>query len=121
MFRKEPEVIGTWTPLRVEHFAAVQRDIIDNAVSMLKPGGLMLYSTCTFSKDENEGSISYLMEKYPEMKLCDINWYEGFECGNPEWGNSDEQLSKTVRIWPHKMEGAGHYLALLKKHLMRNT
>ncbi len=115
MFRKEPEVIGTWTPSRVEHFAAVQRDIIDNAVSMLKPGGMMLYSTCTFSKDENEGSISYLLEKHPEMSLCDMKWYDGFESGNPDWGNNNEELSKTVRIWPHKMEGAGHYLALLKK------
>lgn len=115
MFRKEPEVIGTWTPERVGYFATLQKGIVDSAAAMLKPGGMMLYSTCTFSKEENEGTISYLLENHPDMKLMPIEDYEGFSKGVPEWGNNDPELEKTVRIWPHKMEGAGHFLALLKK------
>ncbi len=115
MFRKEPEVIGSWTPERVEYFSSLQKSIVKSAVAMLKDGGMMLYSTCTFSKEENEGTVSYILDEFPEMKLIDIRQYDGFAPGKPEWGNGNPDIRKTVRIWPHKMEGAGHYLALFKK------
>lgn len=115
MFRKEPEVIGSWSPERVEFFAKQQREILSSAIGMLKPGGLLLYSTCTFSKKENEGSISFALEQFPEMDLLEVKGYEGFSKGVPLWGNGEERLSKCVRIWPHKMDGAGHFLALMKK------
>lgn len=115
MFRKDPAVMKTWDPERPEYFAKLQRDILKNAVCMLRPGGLLLYSTCTFAPVENEGSISWLLENYPEMELLDIEPYEGFSQGNPAWGNGDLRLEKCVRIWPHKMKGEGHFLALLHK------
>ncbi len=115
MFNKEPAVIGTWSPERVIYFAAQQRSILRSAVRMLKPGGLLMYSTCTFSKEENEGSVSDLLAACPEMRLCEIAPYEGFSPGRPEWGDGNPSLTKTVRIWPHKMAGAGHFLALMEK------
>lgn len=115
MFRKDPAVIKTWEPERPEYFAKLQRDILMNGVKMLRPGGMLLYSTCTFAPVENEGSISWLLENYPEMELLEIEPYEGFSQGNPSWGNGNPQLKKCVRIWPHKMKGEGHFLALLKK------
>ena len=115
MFRKEPAVAETWSAERVEYFAKQQRNILKCAVSMLKPGGFLMYSTCTFSPEEDEGSVSFVLEEHPEMELADIEWYEGFSHGVPEFGNGDERLTKTVRIWPHKMNGEGHFMALFRK------
>ena len=118
MFRKDMDVAKTWDESRPEFFANLQREIVSNAISMLKPGGLMLYSTCTFAPIENEGTISYILENFPEMELLEIPAYEGFSEGNPEWGNGDETLKRCVRIFPHKMAGEGHYRV---KYLMDNT
>jgi len=115
MFRKDEAVIGTWTPERPVFFADLQREITSNAVKMLRPGGLMMYSTCTFAPQEDEGTVSFLLENFPEMELIEMEGYEGFSKGNPVWGNGDPEIEKTVRIWPHKMNGEGHYLALFRK------
>ena len=115
MFRKDPDVAKTWDEERPPYFGKLQQEIIQQAISMLKPGGLLMYSTCTFSPDENEGLISYVLEQFPEMELLDMEDSPGFTPGNPRWGNGDTRLLKTRRIFPHHMDGEGHFLALLKK------
>lgn len=115
MFRKDPDVAKTWDETRPEYFGKLQKEIITQAVSMLKPGGKLLYSTCTFSPVENEGLISFVLENFPEMTLLDINEFEGFTKGRPDLGNGDSRLTKCVRIFPHRMEGEGHFLALMEK------
>ena len=115
MFRKDPEVAKTWNEERPDYFGKLQQEIIQHAISMLKPGGLLMYSTCTFSPVENEGLISYVLEQFPEMELLDMEDYPGFTPGNPQWGNGDTRLLKTRRIFPHHMDGEGHFLALLRK------
>ena len=112
--------IGNMLVLSEEHgpefFSKIQRSIITQAASMLRPGGMMLYSTCTFDPSENEQTIEYLLEEYPEFEICEMAGYEGFAPGMPEVTDSkNPNLAKTVRIFPHRMEGEGHYLALLKK------
>lgn len=116
MFRKDMAVAKVWDESRPEYFAKLQREIVSSAVSMLKPGGLLLYSTCTFAPVENEGTISWLLENFPDMSLIPIDGYEGFSKGNPSWGNGSAELEKCVRIFPHRMDGEGHFLALLKKN-----
>ena len=111
MFRKDPAVAKAWDEERPEYFAKLQRDIVLSASRMLRPGGTMLYSTCTFAKEENEGTISWLLGECPELHLEEIKSYEGFSEGRPEWGDG----RKCVRIFPHKMHGEGHFLALLRK------
>ena len=115
MFRKEPDVAKTWDPSRPEYFSSLQKEIVSRGISMLRPGGMMLYSTCTFSPQENEGVISYILENFPQMKLLDIPGYEGFSKGRPQWGNHGPRLEKCVRIFPHHMAGEGHFLALFQK------
>ncbi|MEE1113644.1 MAG: RsmB/NOP family class I SAM-dependent RNA methyltransferase [Eubacterium sp.] len=115
MFRKDEDVIGTWSPERVEYFAAQQRNILENAHAMLKADGYLLYSTCTFSPDEDEQMMAWFTTAFPDMELCEIEPYEGFSEGRPDWANNDPELAKCVRIWPHKMDGEGHFLALLHK------
>lgn len=116
MFRKDPSIIKSWEKQGPEFFHKIQKSILDAAVKLLKPGGTMLYSTCTFSPLENEGSIQYLLDNYKEFEVMEVDAYEGFSHGRPEWiENGDEQLKHTFRIWPHKINGEGHFVALLHK------
>lgn len=116
MFRKDRKMIKAWEEHGPEFFSKIQRSIITQAAQMLKPGGMILYSTCTFSPEENEQTIEYLLNEYPEFDLCEIDGYEGFSEGMPDVSLSgDERLRRTVRIFPHHMAGEGHFLALLKK------
>lgn len=92
MFRKDPDAIGEWSPGHVAMCAARQLDIVRQAVRMLKPGGTLGYSTCTFSREENEELIEALIREYPGMELI-----------------------STERIWPHRQLGEGHFVAILQK------
>lgn len=116
MFRKDRKMIRAWEEHGPDYFAKIQKSIITQAAQMLRPGGMILYSTCTFSPEENEQTVEYLLEQYPDFDVCEIKGYEGFACGIPEVTDSkDRRLSRTVRIFPHRMKGEGHFLALLKK------
>lgn len=109
-------MVKAWEEHGPAFFSKIQKSIITQAASMLKPGGMMLYSTCTFDPSENEEIVAYLLEEYPEFIIRDIAPYEGFVNGMPELTKSkNPDLAKTVRIFPHKMHGEGHYLALLQK------
>ena len=115
MFRKEPVARQQHCEALVKQCAELGAQILDCAAAALAPGGQLVYSTCTFAPVENEGSISWILEQCPEMELIPIEGYEGFSEGNPAWGDGREELRCCVRIWPHKMKGEGHFLALLKK------
>jgi NOL1/NOP2/sun family putative RNA methylase len=108
MFRKDIANAKAWSPEKVETCAKTQREITQQAVKMLRPGGLMLYSTCTFAREENEETIADLLEQCPEMELLELPWRDGFMHGFAPY-------EKCARIFPHKMGGEGHFLALLKK------
>lgn len=109
MFRKDNKLIKAWEKNGPEFYGEIQRDIVLYGADMLKPGGIMLYSTCTFSKHEDEDSIKYLIENRPEMELIEPSfWYEGF-------GHGLDGMDKCIRIWPHKMDGEGHFIAMLRK------
>ncbi len=110
MFRKEEALARDWTPEKSKELSLIQKDLILKAADMLRPGGMLLYSTCTFAPAEDEETISYLLENRPDMELMDMEGYEDFSCGVPAWGNGSEALKKCVRIFPHKMDGEGHFL-----------
>lgn len=92
MFRKDPDAIQEWSLDNVRMCAARQAEILPHAVAMLKPGGVMVYSTCTFAEEENELMVESLIQRFPVM-----------------------QCLKTERIWPHLAKGEGHFVAVLKK------
>lgn len=113
MFRKEPQAIEEWS---IEHTVSCgvrQRHILDCAVKMLKCGGQLIYSTCTFAPEENEKIAAYLLDNY-KLELCETGLNIP-ESGRTEWSNSDFDMSKTRRIFPQNQKGEGHFIALFRK------
>ena len=117
MFRKNPAVVDSWQEKGPEYFSKLQREIIVQAADMLLPGGMMFYSTCTFSPLENEKTITHLLKERPDMEVIPMEDYEGFAEGLTSYRGEvfDESCKLCRRIWPHKMSGEGHFLALLHK------
>ncbi len=116
MFRKDRKMVRAWEEHGPDFFCNIQKNLILQAARMLKPGGMMLYSTCTFDERENEQVIAHLLEAYPVFQILPIAPYEGFSAGIPKRAPGGlEELKNTVRIFPHKMKGEGHYVALLQK------
>lgn len=124
MFRKNEEAHTEWSPENVQMCADRQDEILDAAASMLMPGGRMVYSTCTFAPLENECSIARFLLNHPDFKVVEVSFLEGMEPGNPDWAEAEmggldeaikEPLRKTIRLWPHKIKGEGHFAAVLQK------
>lgn len=109
MFRKEPDLIKSWIERGNEYYSDIQKTIIKKALTLLKPGGKMVYSTCTFSKIEDEDVVEYALSICPELKVLPINKCEGFVSG------LTEKTKNCVRLYPHKINGEGHFVALLQK------
>ncbi len=115
MFRKEETVYTDWSVETVQMCAKRQSEILSSAAQMLKPGGRMVYSTCTFAPEENEGVISDFLRSHPEFSLIPVQspW---FSSGHPEWiANPMDGLEGTVRLWPHLLRGEGHFAAVLMR------
>lgn len=109
MFRRDAGLVSSWKERGPENYAPLQKQILDCAVQMLKPGGYLLYSTCTFSEEEDEQVIEWILEQYPALSLEEIDpYYEGFAPGRAP-------VERCVRVWPHRMKGEGHFLALMYK------
>lgn len=115
MFRKEPETMKSWETHGVERCCSIQRSILPHAAKMLKPGGYILYSTCTFSPEENEGTIEEFLQGHKDFEITPISHENGFTAGKPEWIGARESLRGAARLWPHKIKGEGHFLTLLHK------
>ena len=109
MFRKEPDLIKSWLEKGNEYYANIQKQIIEKALSLLKPEGKLVYSTCTFSKLEDEDVIEYALSICPNLKVLPINKYPGFMPG------ITKNTENCVRLYPHKINGEGHFVALLQK------
>ncbi len=110
MFGKNEEAILQWSEENVALCAERQFDILQHADLMLRPGGYIAYSTCTFSKEENEDLIRRFLETHPLYELCDLPL-----CGGMIHGFSEAYPDKMIRLLPHRLEGEGHFAALLYK------
>lgn len=116
MFRREPSMVKSWSLEEVERYAYLQREILTSAAQMLKPGGYLLYSTCTFAKEEDEQTVEYFLEQNPDFSLQVLPLCGGIEEGRPEWTISGrEDVKNCRRFLPHKVKGEGHFAALFKK------
>lgn len=110
MFRKDNSLINSWINKDSSFYPNIQKDILDNAIKMLKPGGKILYSTCTFAKIEDEEVIEYILDKHKDVKVIDLPiTYDKFESG------LTDNTKKAIRLYPHKLKGEGHFVCLLQK------
>ena len=104
MFRREPDSRAEWRSASPAGCAKRQAEILDRAAELLRPGGRLVYSTCTFNKSENEDTIAAFLSRHPEFAP------EDFEL--PGVGAS---VGGCIRIWPHRQRGDGHFAAKLRK------
>lgn len=122
MFRKDEEARIYWSQNHVEQLSEQQKVLLDDAYEMLQPGGILVYSTCTFSPEENEQVIEYFLNKHEDMELVAIEKMNGIDDGRVEWTkNGTSSIEKTARLWPHKLKGEGHFAAKLRKGSSSNN
>lgn len=108
MFRKDDDMVKSYEERGPEYYSEIQKEITDQAVRMLAPGGLLLYSTCTFSRCEDEEIICHILENHQEMELIRLPLFEGASDGIG--------LDGCIRLFPHKIKGEGHFISLLRKN-----
>lgn len=115
MFRKNPEAIDYWSQDYVMTCQERQEDILNEAVKMLKPGGRLIYSTCTFAPEEDEQIVSGLVKQHGLAILDSGIQDERISVGHPEWADGNPDLVKTLRFWPQDDVGEGQFAAVLQK------
>ena len=112
MFRKDEATIREWSPQNVEKCWQLQREIVDDAWACLNPGGLLIYSTCTFNTKENEENIRYFLEQYDDMEVVPVDI-------KPEWNITGSLLEgfhePVYRFIPGITQSEGLFLCVLRK------
>lgn len=124
MFRKEEDMTAQWERHSVTECSLMQRELLDQAAQMLAPGGTMVYSTCTFSPEENEAQIAAFLDRREDFAVVDA---AAFDRGRPDWlrapwadpgafsPRAREAVAATARLWPHRLQGEGHFAAVLRR------
>lgn len=120
MFRKDAGLVKSWEKRGPKEYAAIQKQILDCAVKMLRPSGMLLYSTCTFSGEEDEQVIAWILEQNSDLELIEPMipgpWKNETDGALPEgFARGCAPCEKAIRLWPHRICGEGHFLALLHK------
>lgn len=104
MFRKEEAAVTDWSQETVQMCARRQREILDSAARLVRPGGRLVYSTCTFAPEEDEETVAAFLEAHPDFtpEPVEAPWFVPGE-------------NASYRMWPHKLLGEGHFAAVLRK------
>ena len=131
MFRKEADAVTMWSPENVSLCADRQAEILDEAAKMLRPGGYLTYSTCTFAPAENEGAVLAFLARHPEFEVVPsvepavvVSREKGLlDGGVSVWVRAYDQypaellaqIKHAYRVFPHHCDGEGHFAVLLRK------
>ena len=119
MFSKSPRARQEWRVEAVRGCARRQEHLLGQAARLVRPGGRLLYATCTFAPEENEAVVARFLRTHPDFALLPPPALPGFAPGRPDWIPPELArglpLERCVRLWPHRAPGTGHFLALLKK------
>lgn len=135
MFRKDETAVKEWSEENVENCAKRQKMILEYADVMLKSGGTMVYSTCTFAPSEDEEMLLWFLRTHPDYTVSD--WKEaglptdaGLESGRCDFVSEEylplteeekNAIESSLRLWPHKLSGEGHFAVKLIKSGKLNT
>ena len=126
MFRKNPEAIADWSLEKVSQCAGLQRDILGHALGMLREGGILAYSTCTFSEEENEGMREWILEKHSELSFLgerhlyfhnsvgEGQYFSLFRKEGKDLEREDVDNSKLSMLWEKKAKKYFYYPSSLK-------
>ena len=129
MFRKNPEAIADWSLEKVSQCAGLQRDILGHALGMLREGGILAYSTCTFSEEENEEMREWILEKHPELRFLgerhlyfhnsvgEGQYFSLFRKEGKDLRREDVDTSKLSMLWEKKAKKYFYYPSSLKAFL----
>ena len=119
LFRKNPAACLEWTPGSADGCAARQNAILAAAADLVRPGGRLVYATCTFAPQENEAVVARFLRARGDYCLVCPPPLPGLSPGRPDWIPSDLArglpLERCVRIWPHRAPGEGHFMAVLER------
>ena len=123
MFRKNEEARYHWSEAHVLGCALRQREILHSAAQLVRPGGRLVYATCTFAPEEDEGVIARFLDCRPDFELVQAPWYDGFQPARSDWAQwpaepaapEMAELQRAVRLWPHKLQGEGHFVAIMQR------
>ena len=124
MFRKSEAARREWSPALVAGCALRQSAILEHAARLVRPGGRLVYSTCTFAPEEDEAVIARFLDEHDYFELIEPPPRPGFSPGRPDWiaERQDRDITgnlsaATVRLWPHTGPGEGHFVAVLQRRL----
>lgn len=116
MFRRQGGF--AWSEGMVQACARRQKGIVADAAALVRPGGFLVYSTCTFSPEEDEQVIAHFLGQHPDFALVEPIRFAGFAPGQPDWADGSPDLRHAIRLWPHQFPGEGHFIAVLQKELV---
>ena len=117
MFRKSEEAVDDWSEDNVSLCAKRQREILDNAEGLVKPGGYLIYSTCTYSPEENEQNVEGFLMAHPDFKLVKVRdkLIEKTSGAISQYAKNTPNIEYARRFYPHVSDGEGQFVALLKR------
>jgi NOL1/NOP2/sun family putative RNA methylase len=121
MFRKDMGARTDWSTEMVAGCAVRQHNILRVAARLVRPGGFLLYSTCTFAPEEDEGAVQSVLNHFPDFKVVALPLLDGFANGQPGWLEqltgqaADPGLTGAARLFPHRLSGEGHFACLLQR------
>jgi NOL1/NOP2/fmu family ribosome biogenesis protein len=112
LLRRDPAIASQWSPAAVRGAARRQRRLLAQGARLVRPGGVLVYSTCTFEVDEDELQVAAFLEDHPDWELVEIVHRPGFDRGLPlpPW-----PTERTVRLWPHHVVGDGQFAARFRR------
>lgn len=112
MFRSQPQMMKHWEEEGPDYYAPLQKNILDQAAGMLRPGGMLMYSTCTFSPEEDDDQIESFLREHKDFEAVPFPDQAAFS----HLAYPDGSVSPYIRLYPHKVRGEGQFAALLKRH-----
>lgn len=116
MFRKDETAVAEWSEAQVSMCADRQYGILLEVARMLKPGGVLVYSTCTFAPEENEAVISRFVREHEGYVIEAVRHDDAFVQGRRDWiDDPADGIEHTMRLMPHRLKGEGHYIARLRR------
>jgi len=114
-FSRDSLAARDWSVAVVQGNARRQLAILEQAAALVRPGGRLLYGTCTFAPEEDEGVIAAFLATRGDFEVADLPALPGLHSGRPEWIDAPPELARVGRFWPHQGPGHGHFYALLRR------